>query len=685
MKKKLLVFICILTTCFGFSQTKEIDSLTILLAFQNPDSSKVDTSIHLIKALYKSNNIDKALKFINQTEKLSNDLNYNSGLADITYYKALIYSQNQDYINAINTFKKSKQLYFDLGDDLGVSKINSKLGIIEIQRGNYQEGLRYSLSAITELEKRNLKNELRSTYRNLAKAYIDIQAYEKAIEYFRKNLQLEEEQNNQEGMYNAYNNLAKLYSMKNENRKAIEYYEKALLTPLAANDSIRGEILPKLGNEYLQFKDYQKSTSFLIEGLQINRRLNNQYGLLLTLNSLGDLNYQLRNFRTSEAQLLEANAIAERLDNPEALLDNYENLRTLDSTLNRFNRAFIWQRKYYDLKNELTPKATPNISQLEDPQDIPLEDKRPAITDNTITPKKTNTGIFSNKNLEYLFYALIGLLVIIMAVLVLGFTKKNSNQRYAQELEEKNKKLELQNEAVIEQTKHLEDVNKVKDKLFSIVSHDLKDSLTSINGFIDLLKDGSLSREEFEKLIPELSENASSASLLLFNLLNWSKSQMQSLEPNPSLFDVQEVFEDKLKLLDQRLDAKNINLVDHTLRDFVYADRSMLEIIIQNLLTNALKFTRPGGTITVSNHISNGNSIISVSDTGVGIPKENLDKLFKANALTTVGTKNEKGTGLGLSICKELTELNNGKIWVESTLNVGTTFYVQLPKTKPSN
>ena len=160
---------------------------------------------------------------------------------------------------------------------------------------------------------------------------------------------------------------------------------------------------------------------------------------------------------------------------------------------------------------------------------------------------------------------------------------------------------------------------------------------------------------------------------------------MQSLEPKPSLFDIQEVFESKVKLVDQRMENKGIALVDHTLRDFAYADRSMFEIVVQNLLANALKFCKNGDTITISNHISNGSCIVSIADTGIGISKENLDKLFKDNSFTTMGTDNEKGTGLGLSICKELVELNNGKIWVESTQGVGSTFYVQLPKSRPSS
>ena len=219
--------------------------------------------------------------------------------------------------------------------------------------------------------------------------------------------------------------------------------------------------------------------------------------------------------------------------------------------------------------------------------------------------------------------------------------------------------------------------------MFSIVSHDLKDSISSIKGFLDLLKEDSISKEEFNELIPELSENANNASLLLYNLLNWSKSQMQNLEPNPELFNIQEVFHTKIGLVEPKIEQKRIVLIDESQRDFVYADKSMVEIVIQNLITNAVKFSRVGDIITISNRDQNGKSLICVEDTGVGMSKENLNKLFKGSNFTTVGTKNEKGTGLGLTICKELVELNKGRIWVESTQNVGSKFYVELPKAKP--
>ncbi|MFL1011846.1 tetratricopeptide repeat-containing sensor histidine kinase [Flavisericum labens] len=684
--RRIITFLILLSISSGFSQTNDIDSLAIELAFQDQDSLKVDTSLKLIRSLYNEKDYNRAIKYIIESEKLSRSLDYTEGIAEITYYKSLIYSRKGDYINAISGYNKAKTLFKQLKDTLGIAKVNNSIGLIEIKRGNYSKGLEFSLSAINELEKRNLNKDLNLAYSNLAKAYYNINAFDKATEFYLKALEKQTILNDYKGINESNLKLAELYSNKKEHRKAIDYYQKVLKDSDIQNDSLRSIVLPKLGGEYLKFNDYGNASKYLVQGYNINHRNETKLGMLLTLNNLGDLNIRQDRLKTAEKQLLEAGELAKALDNKIELLKHYKLLKTLDSTRRYFDRAFVWQREYYELNNELknnevkvyqpTAKHEGLNFNLEDTETKAASDTKQTLVD---TAKPENQlGKF-----KLILYGLLAAIAIVSAFLVLLYLRRNSNIKYMQELEEKNMKIELQNEAFKEQTTHLENINNVKDKLFSIVSHDLKDSLSSINGFIDLLKDGSLSREEFDNLIPELSENANNATLLLFNLLNWSKSQMQSLEPKPSLFDIQEIFEDKVKLIEPRMENKGIELVDHSLRDFAYADRSMIEIVIQNLLANALKFCNRGDTITVSNHISNGSCIISVADTGVGISKQNLEKLFKSSSFTTMGTANEKGTGLGLSICKELVELNNGKIWVESTQGVGSTFYVQLPKSIP--
>lgn len=679
-----------LSISIGFSQTDDIDNLALELAFQEQDSLKVETSLKIIKALFDIKDYERAREYILKSEKLSNNLNYKKGIAEITYYKSLIYAQKDDYINAVSGYNKSKALFNALNDTLSVAKVNNSIGLIEIKRGNYNRGLQFSLAAIKELEKRNLISDLNLAYRNLAKAYYNTNLFEKAMEFYLKALGVQMKLNDSKGINESHSKLAELYSNKKEHRKAIEYYEKVLKSSESNNDSIRGYVFSKLGGEYLMFNDYDKATKYLIQGYNINTRTKNKAGLLLTLNNLGDLNLKQGRLNIAEKQLLDAGEIAKSLNNKIELLRHYKLMKSLDSTRQRFDRAFVWQREYYELNTSLKKTKIKPVTSTEKPTNIELNTNSGSQPEVNVSTDKVTLAdnVEMNKALDkykIILYALLAALIVVSALLVFTYLKRNSSIKDLQELEEKNVKIELQNEAFSEQTKHLENVNNVKDKLFSIVSHDLKDSLSSINGFIDLLKDGSLTREEFDDLIPELSENANNASLLLFNLLNWSKSQMQSLEPKPSLFDIQEVFESKVKLVDQRMESKGITLVDHTLRDFAYADRSMFEIVIQNLLANALKFCKNGDTITVSNYISNGSCIVSIADTGIGVSKENLSKLFKNNSFTTMGTNNEKGTGLGLSICKELVELNHGKIWVESTQGIGSTFYVQLPKSRPNS
>lgn len=262
------------------------------------------------------------------------------------------------------------------------------------------------------------------------------------------------------------------------------------------------------------------------------------------------------------------------------------------------------------------------------------------------------------------------------------FIKHKKDHVQTSNMRDQFKTVTLENASLLEQTQHLEEMNQVKDRLFSIVSHDLKDSITGVKAFLDLLKEDSISREEFNELIPELSDNADNAAALLMNLLNWSKSQMQNLDPKPETFNIQEVFAEKMHLIEKKVEQKRIILLDESIKQLVYADRSMIEIVIQNLLANAVKFSRVGDVITVSNRDRNGKILICIEDTGVGISKENQAKLFKNGGFTTRGTGHEKGTGLGLSICKQLVELNQGTIRVESEPNLGSKFYVELPKAK---
>jgi len=686
MKQLMTLTVCLLTF-IGFSQNERIDDLTVKLAYQEADSTKVDLSLMLIDELYAIEDYEKALLYVNQTAKLSEKLEYTKGLAESTFYRAQIYSQRNDYFNAIDNYDKSRKYYLQISDTLGVAKVSNSIGLIEIKRGNYSVGLQNSLSAIDIFEKQNLFDELSTAYNNLAEAYFKTNQIDKAIDFNFKALDVRKKINDRSGIIASTKNIAELYALRKEHRKAIEYYENVLemLNP-TKDQNLRGEILPKLGSQYLEFKEYVKASEYLVEGLKYNRKQNNEEGILLALNAIGNLNLQKQKVKLAEIQLNEAYSIAQKIDNKPALLENYKLHIALDSTRGYFQNAFFWQNKYYDLKEELSKVDQPVFPSNTEPLDLissnPIEEE----IDNFEEEENSNKTIKTWLNNPIVVYGALATTAILLTLLLLNYLKSKKYKETLIDYREQLKQEQIRSEAILEQTHHLEEVNQVKDKLFSIVSHDLKDSISSIKAFLDLLKEDSISKEEFRELIPELSENANNASSLLFNLLNWSKSQMQNLEPNPELFNIQEVFHTKMALVEQKVEDKRIVLIDESQRDFVYADKSMVEIVIQNLITNAVKFSRTGDVITVSNQDVNGKALICVEDTGVGISEENINKLFNANKnFTTIGTKNEKGTGLGLTIAKDLVELNKGRIWVESTVNVGSKFFIELPKSAPKN
>ncbi len=229
----------------------------------------------------------------------------------------------------------------------------------------------------------------------------------------------------------------------------------------------------------------------------------------------------------------------------------------------------------------------------------------------------------------------------------------------------------------------LEESNATKDKFYSIIAHELKNPFHSIMGFSDLIIDNNKKNNHkkvyyFAKLI---NETAHQAYALLENLLNWSRSETGMIEFRPTEFNLESLFVDILDITSGNSLAKNIK-VSYEINGNVqiFADKNMLSTVLQNLVANAIKFTRESGIVRIiATQISNDVQI-SVVDNGIGIKNENIDKLFNLNEnISTKGTNNERGTGLGLILCKEFVEKHGGKIWVESEVGRGSVFKFTIP------
>ena len=253
-------------------------------------------------------------------------------------------------------------------------------------------------------------------------------------------------------------------------------------------------------------------------------------------------------------------------------------------------------------------------------------------------------------------------------------TARDISDRY--EYEEKQKRY----------TAELKELNDAKDKFFSIIAHDLRSPFNGLLGFSKVLSDEyeDLSNDEVKEYISYVHSSAKTVFNLIENLLQWSRIQTGRMEFQPINIDLHELVFKIVNLFTPVAIEKHITLRNQVpLNAVMKADQNMLNSIVQNLTANALKFTNSGGNVTIKYEYINNFHKIIVADNGVGIAKENIEKLFRIDShYSTIGTANEEGTGLGLILCRELAEQNGGHLHVKSEIGKGSEFTLILPSTK---
>jgi len=261
-----------------------------------------------------------------------------------------------------------------------------------------------------------------------------------------------------------------------------------------------------------------------------------------------------------------------------------------------------------------------------------------------------------------------------------SFEQDKTILRQNEELLELNANLEIK---VEQRTKELYELNATKDKFFSIIAHDLKNPFNTLMGFTELMLDNlnDFSSEKLHEIIEILHVTSKQSYALLENLLEWARTQTGRMDMKPENIDIFNLFEENLSLLKNQAAKKKIILESNVpVKTFAYADQNMINTVIRNLISNAIKYTHEIGRISCNCIVIDKKLQIEITDTGIGIKPQNLDKLFRIDLnYSTHGTADEGGTGLGLILCKEFINRNEGEIWVESTFGEGSTFKFTLP------
>jgi len=544
--------------------------------------------------------------------------------------------------------------------------------------------------------------------------------YEQALESYHQCLAIYEKLENEEGLGTIYCSIGTLYTAQKKFYKALNYYEKGLKASLAAQDTINiAYLYSNIGTvwgrdfdsldvalEYyhqsLEWANQQHDRSAALLPLygithikirrgQLDESLYNAYYILDLALCQQDKNDKLQAWQlvahvqwarseydtaifaaTQAYNLSVANKdLLEIGESAKLLADYYSTLREFEKAHEYRSVQLSYQDSVYSVE---TSKAINKLEQMRANTKIELLEKDNAINKAHIEWQTT-----------YLVGAtLIALLLLGGFILVYIFYQHRKTlslqlANHKEELEANNEQLQVQQLRLQDQNQDLCRLNQLKNKLLSIISHDFRSPLNSLKGIINVLDSGGLSPEEIPQIFGSLATTVENTANMLDNLLKWTSSQMSGVQVIPEKLALAEIVAEVMGTQAATAEKKGVRLLckvgpEH----IVYADAETIRLVVRNLISNAIKFTEQNDTITVKAQPKKQQMVVSVTDTGVGISPEDMSKLFQLNHHTTEGTANEKGTGLGLTLCQEFVEKNGGKIWVESELKKGTTFYFTL-------
>jgi signal transduction histidine kinase len=302
----------------------------------------------------------------------------------------------------------------------------------------------------------------------------------------------------------------------------------------------------------------------------------------------------------------------------------------------------------------------------------------------SVKEKQVENNLLKKDNLEneqkiqtknyFIFFIIV--LLLLSGILILLLIKRGK------EIKKSNVILQDQNNQIKNQKEELESLNHLKNRFFSIVAHDLRGPILSLKGMLDLYHNQLMTEEETKYFMNELNQNFGNTATLIDNLLTWSKSQMKGEKLVKRKIDLLEITDQVIAIAQPKITEKQITIHNQIDQKFAYADEESVAVVIRNLVSNALKFVELGGTIHINSNIQDNHVLISIKDDGVGMTKEQVDKISNHTFYTTTGTQKEKGNGLGLFLCTEFVKKNGGEFWIESEKDKGSSFYFTLPLKK---
>ncbi|OJJ18051.1 hypothetical protein BKI52_29820 [marine bacterium AO1-C] len=652
-------------------------------AYSLKDKKLISTSLNNVGEYYLSQG-DYKQAFKNFFQSLSiGDSIRNPSLAAYSLHKIGIssYYLNQ-YNKALNYQFRALKIQQELKNRKETGAILSSISNIYARKHLYAKALDFQYRALDTRRSIKDQREISQSLDAIGNLYLRSHNYTKALETFEASLKISQSLQDKRGIAVAWQDKARAYTELQQYDTAKALYVNALR--IQRSIGFRKEEIVSfrgLGQVFLRQKKYEESLKYYNDALALSQELKANREEVQTLNDLGS--FYLQKEEPQTALKFHQKALNKALEQPEGFLI-MESYQYLSNTYLKLNNEASFAR-FYRLHRQMADSLGGNrdpvaeIKAMQEHYEVAQKAKELEVRDRELALLKKQNELQSQKlkrdgQIEALLIVALLLVIVVSAVLYNNYTFKHKS----------NQKLQALNTQLEASQKELHISNSMKDRLFSVIAHDLRSPLNTISGFLNLmqLQKDAMTPEEIEVLTSQMIKSVKNTLDLLDNLLHWSRSQMGLMKMNIQPIDLNELVDDTFDLLALNAKSKNIELVKKdTQPQAVMADAHMVDIVIRNLVSNAIKFTSDG-SITIHCQDAPDHQVeLTVQDTGVGISTEDAQKLFKVDShFTTEGTHREKGTGLGLLLCKELIEKNEGKIWVESTPGEGSAFKFRLPK-----
>lgn len=649
-----------------YAQNSYVDSLNTLL--QTADDRQKVILLSELANHFRYNNSQQALDYYKQAFELSirNDEKNSSQL--LAKNIASIYFNQANFNQAKEYYNRSLQLGLS-GSSL--ADVQIQLGNISLAQGVLTAAAEQYFNALKYYEKIKDENAKLNAYALLATVFERQNNFSKAIEYNMKALSIYEQNKNKFRLLSSYDNIGNIYLRQKSYNKAELFFMKSLqVYREIKNTAGEAATLHNLAKANYEHKQYDKALAYAKQSLKLAQALNIRPLLASNYNVLGYVLTAKTDYTAADSHFKKAIEISKKTGLNIELNIAYEGLEALYKATNEKGKSITFQSLSNNMKDSLyNDSILKRMNTLE--ADYEAKSKQSEIELLKRESELNNLQRQEERRVRNFLVAFSTLLLTLFAVVVYFFIK---NKRIANALEKQNKEINIQKE-------QLTQLNNVKDRFFSIISHDLRNNLTSMKLYFELISNKNYKATDETHLTGEIASSVNNTIDLLENLLVWASEQIKGKAINIEKLNLYEIANDNVSLLSGIAAQKNIeleNLVDDDASAF--GDLDTINLVIRNLLSNAIKFTHEGGSVSISSQIKDDFIHLSILDNGVGISSDKITLLFtqyKNNS--TKGTGNEKGTGLGLMLCKEYVEKNKGQIWVESEQGKGSCFLFSLP------